>query len=417
MLYTVTARVRGDVDQANWMDASFRTAPQGIEQDAISTVLVDVVPGRTSVTLTAVNDNAATLTDGIEYALCAWDAEPTVWQDSPSFDGLELNFGYKAAARYKATATAPAGETVSVTFMIPEGQQQTAEAPAFLEVADVTDTTATVKAYDRYQDDMTAQCEFSLDGNVWQDSPSFTGLTPDTSYNVYGRTKATGELAASAPVSLNFTTAPSADAGDEQGQVWVNEYRLVSVGESKAHGLGIKTSFGDDVVFYRDDDNPEAGTSDEMVAAYNALSAYLEDMLDVDAPYNDGWDRVTAVNNHSYWKLVKTGGHYETYDTAAEKAQLYAHGDSVITQNQRMVDGDDSHYKFTFQTSDGMTFDKKKEAWNHCQQASASIVSADVVSASDAEGILYYQDVDDMIAAADGTPGEAWCLAGTTILG
>ena len=82
-----------------------------------------------------------------------------------------------------------------------------------------------------------------------------------------------------------------------------------------------------------------------------------------------------------------------------------------------MVDGDDSHYKFTFQTSDGMTFDKKKEAWNHCQQASASIVSADVVSVSDAEGILYYQDVDDMIAAAGGTPGEAWCLAGTTILG
>jgi uncharacterized repeat protein (TIGR02543 family) len=48
--------------------------------------------------------------------------------------------------------------------------------------------------------------EYKLNSGVWQDSGSFTGLSPNTDYTVYARVKATGITFASAEYSMSVTT-------------------------------------------------------------------------------------------------------------------------------------------------------------------------------------------------------------------
>ena len=61
-------------------------------------------------------------------------------------------------------------------------------------------------AFDTITAESVFGAEYSLDGNVWQDSNVFSGLTPATPYTVYARYKATASIPASPSSSSTATT-------------------------------------------------------------------------------------------------------------------------------------------------------------------------------------------------------------------
>ena len=141
---------------------------------------------KNSVTLTAV--------DGCEYSM-----DGTSWQDSTTFSGLNPNTAYTFYQRVKATdsavaSAASAGVTISttadtyvmtITLEIPE----TPAAP--------TATDANIGKNSIKLTEVTG-CEYSVDGENWQDSTTFSGLLPGTAYTFYQRVKATDSAVASA---------------------------------------------------------------------------------------------------------------------------------------------------------------------------------------------------------------------------
>lgn len=158
--YTVTARVRGELDSAKWMATSFTTL-EAHTPIKFGHVMVDVVKGRDSVTLTALDWSGEPVTEGIEYAVCKATEEPSAWQDSPSFDGLEINVGYKALVREKAAGGRPAGEPYYVTFAIPEDEQGTVEvveyklvSRSYMQMFGLETETPYGKGVTRYGDDL-----------------------------------------------------------------------------------------------------------------------------------------------------------------------------------------------------------------------------------------------------------------------
>ena len=163
----------------------------------------------TSVTLVAV--------DGCEYAVGSSVATYSrsfelEWQDSPVFTGLTPGTEYTFYMRYKETETANASEIVSVKISTIKSTVAAPDAPT---VEEVTENSVTLTAVDG--------AEYSMDGITWQDSPTFTGLTPGAEYTFYVRYKETETVYASVSVtvsqelpnplmSIAVTTAPQKTA-------------------------------------------------------------------------------------------------------------------------------------------------------------------------------------------------------------
>lgn len=421
--YTVFARVRGELDSTKWVEATFKTAEES-EAVEIAGLLVDVVKGRDSVKLTAVDSvKLEPITEGIEYAVCPANEEPSAWQDSPEFFGLEFDTGYKACARVKATATSAAGPVYDVTFAIPAADVAAPAAPS-IEVS-MGEFTAdggsfTARATDAEGKDVTSSCEFSLDQKSWQDSPVFNGVAPSTSYTVYGRVKAAGSAPASAVSSMSVTT-PSAETpapGDEQGTVWVQEYELVSRNYTQWVGIGVNTPYGMDMAFYSDDLVGNVSNTPEVMRVQNAFQEYYQEMKNTSLSPNEGSDRLTGTVNRQESFLVEAGGHFETYTNAEEKAELYAYGNSAIDPDRLRVTGYDNAAYFLYTMSDGAQIKTKKAAWEYLDTHSGvKILDGSLESEVLREGYLYSQTPEAMVIEAGGNPNQPWCLSGETILG
>lgn len=423
--YTVTARVRGELDSAKWMSTTFKTLAEETETPIeIAGLLVDVVKGRNSVTLTAVDSvNLEPITEGVEYSICAHDEEPTVWQDSAEFTGLEFGIGYKACARMKATATSEAGEVYDVTFAIPEAEIEAPAAPNVQSTfGEFTESggSVTLKATDVNGNYITSSCEFSRDQNAWKDSPTFDGLAASTSYTMYARVKAQGDVPASAVASTTFTTptVQTPQPGEDQGTVWVQEFKLVSRAYTAFLGLETVTPYGQGVVSYSDDIVGNMNKSPEVKAADDELGDYCSMMLDVDAAPTNKSDTVTSALSRREYFLVASGGHYETYKNASEKDTLYAYGDSVISSDQLRVTGDTQNFYFAYTMSNGQIIKGKHAAWEYANtHTGVSIISAQEENETLQTGYLYSQTPESMVIEAGGDPNQPWCLSGETILG
>ena len=106
-------------------------------------------------------------------------------------NGGSLQPGTTYYVRVKSASGAPASEAVS--FTIPARPA----APTVI-TADKTKNSITITPVGTQ--------EYKIDSGAWQDSGSFTGLNPNTSYAVYARVKATGTAFASAEYSMSVTT-------------------------------------------------------------------------------------------------------------------------------------------------------------------------------------------------------------------
>ncbi|MDI9497232.1 MAG: LPXTG cell wall anchor domain-containing protein, partial [Bacillota bacterium] len=119
-------------------------------------------------------DTSITLEEitGAEYRL-----NDGAWQTDPEFTGLSPNTTYKLYVRLAETDTHLASPESPVTTATTLKSAQTA--PAAPVVATLTDTSITLEEI--------TGAEYRLNDGAWQTDPEFTGLSPNTTYNLYAR--------------------------------------------------------------------------------------------------------------------------------------------------------------------------------------------------------------------------------------
>ena len=116
---------------------------------------------------------AATLSTG--YNTTAFPGAYTIRYQGTGGTTYDSTTAPSAAGTYQASITAGTA-TASVEYEIAKAAQAAPDVPA---VESVTENSITLKKTDGYQ--------YSIDGTNWQDSPVFTGLSPDTEYTFYQR--------------------------------------------------------------------------------------------------------------------------------------------------------------------------------------------------------------------------------------
>ncbi len=368
----------------------------------------------TAASVRALDDRDGDIT---EYCEFSWDGGVS-WSIEDTVEGLSPETLYTVTARVRGEVDQ--AKWAEVSFVTEKAEVEEA-APVVRSVTvdcEASGTAANARALDEHGNDITAYAEFSLDGANWQKSRTFTGLEPGTDYTMYARTAAVDGQPASDPVIVRFST-PTFSGEDVEGQMTVQEYKLVGYRCTIAHGLGVDTPYGKDIIDYADDLIGDAYETPAIQAAQDALYAYLEDMENLNpTAFNRNWDSLTSSESNHGKFLVKAGTHVETYHNQAEKDKLLAYSSPSLTINDLSVWGDKSTDNYYFETSDGHTFIGKTAAWDYCQKhPGVKLVKAELKSISTADGILYTKTPEEMVIAAGGDPSQPWCLEGETILG
>ena len=142
-----------------------------------------------------------------------------IW--SSSDDGLQVENGIvtaSAAGLYTVTAADMTDDTVRATVSVKVMDYYTT--PDRPRVQSVDKTSITLKTIDG--------CVYSKDNKNWQDSPVFTGLTPDTEYIFYAKRPASGYYYES---KVSFGTA-GRTLPDEEAEKW--PFKDVNKGDALA---------------------------------------------------------------------------------------------------------------------------------------------------------------------------------------
>lgn len=171
------------------------------EKSAALTVTTskNTVSAPSAPTLSAKTSNSVTLvkTSGYEYS-----KDGLTWQTSNVFENLSPNTTYVFYQRLAETSIAYASEkSAGLTVTTPKN---TVAAPTKPVAVKVTQTSVTLAAYAGY--------EYSMDGQTWQNSNVFTGLSLEKTYTFYQRVAATStSYASEKSAALTVTTLPKAD--------------------------------------------------------------------------------------------------------------------------------------------------------------------------------------------------------------
>ena len=128
------------------------------------------------------------------------------WQTSNVFTSLTPNTKYRFYVRYAETETALASAASPALEV--ETDKESAPAPTAPTAKTITAVSVTLNAIENG--------EYSMDGVTWQNAPTFTGLSPATTYSFYQRTGETEEYAASdASTSIMLRTDKSMSEAPE----------------------------------------------------------------------------------------------------------------------------------------------------------------------------------------------------------
>lgn len=143
--------------------------------------ITKVYDGTTSSTATA------QIKAGVVDASAVAVSGTAVYNSANVADATKVTF--TPAAITSGNYTLAATETIEHAATITKKTGTTAPAAPTAATANIKDTEITL--------DTVTDCEYSKDGTVWQDSPKFTGLTPNTAYTFYQRVKASDNIEAS----------------------------------------------------------------------------------------------------------------------------------------------------------------------------------------------------------------------------
>ncbi|MDM8288621.1 S-layer homology domain-containing protein [Slackia piriformis] len=126
------------------------------------------------------------ITNQCEFCIDQYYEEEEVWQDSPTFENLSVDFHYTYHVRVKATGSSEAHSFSTAAFDTTDYRINVTR----ITRGEVTRTSGTMYAEDSEGNDITALCQWRLrDGGEWQDSNVFTGLEPGKRYSVDCRVK------------------------------------------------------------------------------------------------------------------------------------------------------------------------------------------------------------------------------------
>ena len=214
-----------------------------------STVLAPAKP-----TVDSVTDRSVTLKT---VTGCEYSKDGTIWQDSPEFTDLQPNTEYSFYQRMKETNTQYASDKSAALTVTTK--KSTALAPAKPTVDSVTDKSVTLKTV--------VGCEYSKDGTIWQDSPEFTDLQPNTEYSFYQRVKGTDtQYASDKSPALTVRTMPDNTVvilnGATTATVDSNIEFTVNISDCNSN----VTSVGVDVIY---SDNFELVSGDWLKTGYS----------------------------------------------------------------------------------------------------------------------------------------------------
>ena len=444
LLWTAAANVLSGIDngdgtaslspQSNTTRAQFARIAMSLVRDVAPTwpehglQIEDAVPEDltpSSITILVRNASEENITPYCEFSLDLG----IEWTDSPTFDGLEPASYHTVYVRLKGSDATP-GEAYRYDFRTNEAYG-TLPTPRSVQL-DVADVAVTASAFAMNDSDITDDCEFGLvegpeflgENVVWQDSPTFQNLKPETDYRLYVRMKAEGGWLASSVNWADFTTHEL-----RQGQMEVAEYGLVQVSARIA-----LVSQDGDVVPVVVDCTPESAIDEASAAQIKEngakLQAYLREMKSTDATEGSAetWplDSVVGYKERTFNLLAKTGSHIEAYANELEYRALTDYDPGVPTAEQLAVSGRDSVDEWTFATTDGKTFSTRTEALKHCDEQNASSTEEEEpVAISSVKRVEKTTDADfagtlplETVYRVAGIDGNTvWCLTGDSILG
>jgi len=199
----------GDVGRVITLEITSNVETGTLVSTATPTVLKRLAPPPPEApTMANRADTTVTLNEipGVEYRR---SDRPDVWQDSTTFTGLSPNTSYVFIARIKETDTTYASAESLVSNPITTlKSEQTVQPPTLASRAATSITLNTIAGAEYGMNDI------NTPPGVWQDSPVFSGLSPNTTYFFFSRMKETGTHNASPPsTALSATTERAALSG------------------------------------------------------------------------------------------------------------------------------------------------------------------------------------------------------------
>jgi hypothetical protein len=288
---------------------------------------------------------------------------------TPSTAAGGTTYYYVTVTNHNAGENITGVQTVSITsnavaITVHKKPQTTPDAPTPVEI---TSTSVTLTDIDGG--------EYSMDGENWQDSPTFDGLIPDTPYTFYARMKETDTHNASTPstgsirtkegteadlLSLTVNGKPVSVAGNEP------DYYQAECNETSVT-LNIESSAGASATIVGYNDQPIPLSGDSTVISIdirsgdtkntNRYKLTVVNTLDANSVLFQRWEDVVAVNRNPVnngQKIIqdvcwyKANGWQSCSEWFIQIAQgEHYHAEIKIADKWRHVCGDAQQYSKT----------------------------------------------------------------------
>lgn len=184
--FTVYARLKASGDRPASAEVKGEVTTAEYEYSGVIGSLEAIKIDQRGATIVVKDKAGNDITNQCEFCIDQYYEEEGVWQGSPTFENLSVDFHYTYHVRVKATGSSEAHSFSTAAFDTTDYRINVTR----ITRGEVTRTSGTMYAEDSEGNDITALCQWRLrDGGEWQDSNVFTGLEPGKRYSVDCRVK------------------------------------------------------------------------------------------------------------------------------------------------------------------------------------------------------------------------------------